>query len=137
MFVPNPVAVGVLKLVGYWGVGILVKRRAAFERSPLTFGALRVALGLIIGAIFAVLAMKMLVATPEPRWSPLQVYALLTIPRYLAWALLIHVWFRPVHGGKSTFAWAAMGTAVSAAIDVLVLFTFEDVALLRSTFTWC
>ena len=61
--------------------------------------------------------------------------AILTVPRFLSWALLIYVWYRPTGGLRSTLLWATAGTALSAAIDVTFLALADRIPFFQMG--WC
>jgi len=129
---PNPVAMAAVKFVGYAAVGHLVKRRASDRRNIWLFSAARVFLGWVIAAGLGVGLMRFGDAWGES-WGPIY-YALLTVPRFLVWAILIRVWFRPLGGNPSTLCWAGVGTGVSTAIDLVFFKIFEHVPLLAVPF---
>ena len=125
MLLPNPLALAAVKFVGYAAVGHQAKRRGTTRGNVWFFSRVRVVLGWVIGLALGVGLMRFADAWGES-WGPI-CYAILTVPRFLVWAFLIRVWFKPVGGNPATFLWAGVGTAVSTVIDLVVLKLLADV----------
>ena len=131
MYLPNPVSIGALKALAYGGFGALVRRRSARDGGLWGFAAVRVLAGWIMGLLFFV-AVQALPASEH--WSDRQLVLYYAPVRFLVWAAVLHVWFRP-KGRAALLGWAAAGTLLSACIDLVVFHYVNDVSWLR--IAWC
>ena len=122
-FVPNPLALGAVKAAAYAGFGWTVRPHAARPRNPVIFGLARVGAGFLVGLAFAML----LSLISADRWPEHWIYLLFLVPRLLLWAALLHVWFRPRGGARALLLWSLAGTAVSAAVDLIVFQLSEKI----------
>ena len=113
--VANPFVLAAVKVIAYSAFGHQVEKRSEVRRNAWIFGAMRVFVGWMVGIpLFFLLP-------HEGESAGYIYYAILTVPRFLSWALLIYVWYRPTGGLRLTLLWATAGTALSAAIDVTFL----------------
>ena len=67
-------------------------------------------------------------------WSDRQLVLYYSPLRFLVWAAVLHLWFRP-RSGRALAGWAAAGTALSACIDLIAFHFVNDVSWLRMA--WC
>ncbi len=132
MILPNPVPLAAAKFLGYAALAHVVRRRGTTRGNVWLFSAIRVFLGWAVGAGLAVGLWGFADAWGDAQ-GPIY-YAILTVPRFLLWAVLIHWWFRPVGGNSAALLWAGVGTGVSTAIDVVFLCLFEHVPFLGLPF---
>lgn len=97
--VPNPLALAAVKVIAYSAFGHQVEKRSEVRRSAWIFGAMRVFVGWMVG-------IPLLFLLPhEGESAGYLYYAILTVPRFLTWAILIYVWYRPIGGRRSTLLW--------------------------------
>jgi hypothetical protein len=132
MYLPNPVSIGALKAIAYGGFGALVRLRSARAGGLLSFAAVRVLAGWIVGLIFFVALSALVAGDSLSDRKVMLAYAPL---RFLVWAVLLHVWFRPKGGRAALLGWAAAGTVLSVCIDLVVFHFVNDVSWLR--IAWC
>lgn len=127
-YVPNPIAVVVLKSAMYSLYGWIVSARAEKARNPIVFGLLRVGAGWVVGvptflAIGAIGAM-----VHAPGWAG---FLLAVPPRLWLWSKLLSFYFQPKGGRAALAGWAIGGTCLSTATDLIIFALFEHVDLLR------
>ena len=128
MYVPNPIAVEVLKVTTYTLFGWLVRSRSVSRRNPIVFGVLRVIFGWGVGILSYWLTMSIL----ESDWGLL---AMMAVPRFLLWAVLLRVYFQPIGGTRALLLWSLGGLTFSTATDLIIMYAFPYVDWLRVG--WC
>ncbi len=126
-YLPNPLAVGALKALSYGAVGWAARRRASSPESVVKFALIRVAAGALVGVLFAA-------AVSGASLSEVHAYLLFQVPRFVVWAALLHLFFRPRGGALELVLWSALGLGVSALTDYVVLHLFEKTPWLRMAF---
>jgi hypothetical protein len=127
-FVPDPVAVSAIKLVGYSAFGWLVQRWGQRRGNPILFGVARVAAGWLVGIAFVAALTTFPLGSGEG-WS---VALLLFGPRLAMWALLIRLFFRPRGGMPALLLWALAGTLLSTGISAVIEATYKNTPWLRA-----